>query len=279
MSLVGVAHPNVLGDWYVVTPMNELFGQTVTPYSQKESDFRVGFENDTYVFDIRVMDDGTVNKNMVEALALFSRPISERIYIRYFNLIDRFTDTDLDNWTDEGGTVTLDTDEDTVTLADATSESIMRSDVTDDDTWTDYSFGVRAKATIAERILYMRFFWQDANNYMELGFYPAIEPDVPVGQWGLSQVVAGVPAVLATGNLEQFDLDVNYFFRVVSFVSGANLIIRVYQDENLIVGSPIVLPWAAPQGKVEIACEAGGSYVISDVEVQPYPMDEYYVGP
>ena len=279
VSVIGVIIP-VGSDWFVCAPRSYTFEQTVEPYSDRLSDFRISLENDAYIFDIRVMDDVSVNRDMVTALAKFSRPISERIYIRYFLLIDHFTDIDLDNWTDEGGGVSLDVDIDEVTLSDPVDESIMRSDVSNDDTWTNYSFGIRVRAEVAERTLYMRFFWQDANNYMELGFYPATEPHVPVGQWELTKVVAGVPVIVTVGNLEQFDLDVNYFFRIVAFLSNGDLILRGYQDENLLFDGPISpSPWALPQGKVEIACQAGGSYVVCDVEVHSYPMEENYIGP
>lgn len=278
-STTGVVIPYG-SQWYVVAPRDFKFEQTAIPYSDRLSDFRVGFENDAYVFDIRVMDDGSVNRDLISALARFSRPISERIYIRYFNLIDRFTDDDIiDNWTIESGGATLDTDENEVTLTDPTVESVIRSDVSNDDAWSEYSFGVRARISVANKTIYMRFAWQDANNYLELQFVPAAEPTIPVGTWALGAVVGGAPSPIASGDLIQFDLDVNYFFRVVWIHSLGNLVMRVYQDENLLNETTVTSPWTDPKGKVEIGAEAGSTVVVSDVEVHPYPMDEQYVGP
>jgi hypothetical protein len=155
----------------------------------------------------------------------------------------------------------------------------MRTIVSNDDAWTDISFGVRARLSDATKTLYMRFMWQDALNYMELQWVPAVEPAIPAGTWALNAIVAGVSSPVASGNLDWFDLDVNYFFRVVVIHSLGNLVFRVYQDENLLNETTVTEPWADPMGKVEVAAEANSTVIVTDVEVHPYPMDETYVGP
>ena len=281
-SAIGVPY-YFIASWYAILPMDEMLGQTVSPYSTKADDFRVAIDNDVYTFDIKVMDDGSLNRDLTRALARFSRPISERICIRYFWLIDQFNDLDgLDNWTEVSGTIDHDYTTGEVTLADDSEESAIRSDVSNDDEWTDYSFGVRARMGVADTSLYLRFLWQDEDNYMELEFTPAAEPTIPVGTWVLREVVDGTPDELESGDLDQFDLDVDYFFRVVIFMSEYDpdhYIYRIYQDENLLENEYNLCPWDEAVGKVEIACEAAGSAVISNVEVHPYPMDDDYVGP
>jgi phage tail-like protein len=280
-SVLGIARysPAAYVGWYVFAPVNYDFGQTVTPYSELLSDFRVAFNNDAYIFDIRVMDNGTVNRDMVTALARFSRPISERIYIRYLNLIEHFDDDVLGNWTEVEGTVNFDTDANTVTLSDASSLSTIRTDVDGDASWTDYSFGARVNMEISNVSLYLRSMWQDDQNYIELRIVPNADGHALIANWNLYQVVSGTPTVLDSGTLEQCDIGVYYYYRIVAFASNGNLIVRAYHDENLLCESIDTLPWTTLEGKVEISVFNGGSAVVKDVEVHPYPMDEYYVGP
>jgi hypothetical protein len=115
---------------------------------------------------------------------------------------------------------------------------------------------------------------------MEFYATPAAPPTIPAGAWQLRKMVAGTPTIVSFGNMDTYDLNVNYFWRVVVVRSGANLVVRVYQDENLISDKlTAYTPWTNPKGKVEIAAQANCTMTISDVEVHPYPMDEEFVGP
>jgi hypothetical protein len=121
--------------------------------------------------------------------------------------------------------------------------------------------------------------WQDDQNYIELRIVPNADGHALIANWNLYQVVSGTPTVLDSGTLEQCDIGVYYYYRIVAFASNGNLIVRAYHDENLLCESIDTLPWTTLEGKVEISVFNGGSAVVKDVEVHPYPMDEYYVGP
>jgi len=270
-----------LGAWGVSPPLAEYFGQTATPYSTNLEDFRVAYENDSYVFDIRTMDnDGTMNRDMVEAIARFSRPFTERIYVRYLYLIEEFDEDELNNWTEGAGTLTFDADNDEISIESTTlNPAYAISNVDGDDEWISYSFGARCK-NMDKKYIELQFFWQDDENYMYFRATPDTPPAYPAGAWEYGQVVMGVRTPKATGDLDWFDLEVEYYWRVVSFLSeNDTLVTRVYQDENLLSDHTISVPWADTKGKIGIAVDANGEVIVSHIEVHPYPMDSTYIGP
>jgi len=89
-------------NYYVYGPPSYYFGQ-LAGYSLDVDDFRVGFEIDQYVYDICVMDyEETLSHEMCKALAKFERASHERVYIRYYRLIEHF-DEDNAEWTLDSG--------------------------------------------------------------------------------------------------------------------------------------------------------------------------------
>lgn len=264
-------------NYKVRAPANEYFGQTAAPYSVDLDDFRVGFDSDPYIFDIRVVDDGSLNHELIKALARFGRPISERIYIRYYMMIEKFVNDYA--WDIISGTATHSEDDDTITLSDTSDDSSIRNNTSGASDWTDYSVSVKAMSNVASKNFEIRFYLQDSDNYLSLRVNPSTPPTIPAGTWRLGKVVSGVYSSISNGNLDWFDLGVDYFWRVVCVESGSNLIIQLMQDEILLYSGSVALPWSPSKGKIELMCEQSGEVVVTYVDVHSIPMESDFVGP
>jgi hypothetical protein len=263
------------GNYKARSPANEFFGQTAFPYNEDKNDFRVGFDADPYFFDIRIVDDGTINRDLMIALARFGRPISERINIRYYLMIDKFDDSY--EWDEISGTSTFDNEESIVTLGDASSLSIIRNNFVGADEWTDYSLSVKAMNNTVGRYFEIRFYWQDANNYLYFRVTPSAPPSV--GFWAFGRVVAGVLSSLKSGFFSWFDIGVDYFWRIVCVQSGSNLIVQLMQDEILLDSGSYASPWVDPKGRIELVGETNGEVVVSYMDVHSIPMVSDFIGP
>lgn len=273
-------HPST-GNYIAYPILGEVFEQASSSLSDEPANFRTAWESDEYVFDILMEDDGELNRDMVVGLTRFSRPLSERVYIRYYSVIELF-ETD-DFWTTDNGTATFGTNE--VELADVSNVTRLRLTKTGADQFDDYVTIVKMKSGTVEKYSRIYFMYQDIDNTYYLEIEPATPPTIPAGTWSIVQVIAGTPTTLDSGNLDWLDVDVDYVWRIESFTStrpgGEVQIIRVYQDENIIVDvvdDPA--PWSGNVlGTIVLAVEDGGSLTASRVLIHPFPMEFDYVGP
>lgn len=256
----------------------------ISDLSEEPSDFQISSEPGDSTFDILIEDDGDLNRDMVKALAKFSRPLSERIYILYYLLIERFED--VEEWeTDLGTAIYADNQ---VVLGDVAEETRIRLIQTGADEHSDYTVTVKAQFGVVDKYVQIRFMRSSSGDYYFFEITPALPPTIPVGTWRLVRVVSGIgggTTVLDSGNLEWADVDVDYMWRIdcnTSERSGGNIqLIRVYQDENLVVeyaDDPI--PWSGNvHGTVEMVVEDGGDLTVSSVFINSIPMGYDYIGP
>jgi hypothetical protein len=275
----------ISGVYLAYTEDGEDFLQPASSISTEPSNFRVSWEPDDLVSDIIMEDDGTVNRDLVEGLARFSRPSSERMYIRYYNLIELFDDAD--HWTTDLGTATYGTN--LVTLSHVAEDTRIRLTKDGAEDYSDYSVVVKMKCGVIDLYGRIRFMRNASDDYYFFEMTPTT-PISPVGAvvfgtWRIVRMVTGVPTVLDTGTFDWLDLDVDYVWRIDCFLSprvgGDVQIIQVYQDENLlteVVDDPA--PWSSNvKGTVEIVAETAGSITASRVTIHPLPMEYTYVGP
>lgn len=269
-------------DYYVKLPDGYLFEQSLLSITTSISSFRIGFEIDQYVSDILVVDDGELNHAMIQGLARFSRPISERIYIRYYNLIEDF---ELDErWAVQSGTVVHDETAKTVLLNHAANSTEYELDYLDSANWIDYSLNVKAQSQVVAIDSEIRFMYQDSSNYYYLKIVPGTPPVLPAGVLTLGHVVAGADTVLTAVNTDWLDINVDYVWRIDCFSStrpgGDVQIIRVYQDENIMienVDDPQL--WVNTFGTIQLVVAATGQWLVDQISVHPLPMISEYVGP
>jgi hypothetical protein len=146
-------------------------------------------------------------------------------------------------------------------------------------TWDDVYMGVQAKCFVAEKYFEMRLHVEDTLNYAALVVWPNTVPHLPCGTWEIRQVVAGVPVLLASGNLDQFDLEVYYMWRFLHTYEGSDVVYHAYQDENLlgVVTTPNV--WAQTHGSIALLIENSGLVHINKVKVSDFPIPSDFIGP
>lgn len=260
-------------DYFLELPVGYYFGQTVESLPQSVYMFLVGAEPDPYVSDILIEQGGTLTRQAIKGLVRFSRPMSERIYIRYYLIIEGFPN--LDRWSLVSGLAIAVEGE--VTLGDTTATLLICSK-DGADAWENYCAGWRAQSTIVSKAMDLVFMRQSATDYYYVRVVPNPPPTLPAGSWELHQVVSSVDTTLFSGDLDQFDLEVDYYWRVECFVSpwpgGDVQLIRFYQDEVEVfdvVDNPA--PWGGAVGTVGIGVEADGEVIVSRVEVHPLPME------
>lgn len=270
-------------DWWAIMSADYVFGQPSGSLSTEPSNFRASFESDELVFDVLMEDDGELNRDMVVGIVRFYRPQSERVYIRYYNLVERFIN--FDRWDEIQGTATWSESGRYVTLYNASVDTIIQCIIDGSDEWSTYCVHVKMKHSVNEKYSQIRFMVQDTDNYYYLKLIPAEPPSWPPGTWELRRVVSGSDTLLDTGDLEWLDDGVYYFWRIESITSerpgGAVQVLRVYQDENLLVTyDDDPAPWSGnANGTVEIVAEATNTVTVETVYVHPIPMEFDFVGP
>lgn len=247
----------------------DLMGQSAPP-STSLNDYRVGVDPDEFVSDIRIVDDGTLDRDLVENVVRLLRPSSERYFIRYLDFQDTFRETL--RWTVESGSAATDLENGLVTLGDGGSESAIATDETGDSAWTEYQAAAQF-ALGAGSWGELRFYYADASNYY------AVRLDQATGAITLRKVVAGAPSTVAGPfylTPAVLHADLNYFVRVATTDTGAGHQIQVYVDENLLA---TVVDADHSAGKLALAVSTGGEMVARFAELFQFPLESTRIGP
>jgi len=289
MKYMGTGAGNYTGiyydgsDWWAVMAADYIFGQPSGSLSTEPSNFRASFESDELVFDVIIEDDGELNRDKVVGVVRFYRPQSERVYIRYYSLYELFVN--YDRWETTQGTATWSETNKNVVLDDGGVNTIIQCIADGSDEWSSYCVHAQMRHSVNLKYFQIRFMVQDSDNYYYLKLLAPNPPTIPPGIWQLRRVVGGSDSLLATGDLNWLDADVDYFWRIESITSsrpgGEVQVLRVYQDEDLLVTyDDDPAPWSGnANGTVEIVNEAGGELTVSRVYVHPLPMEFDFVGP
>jgi hypothetical protein len=172
--------------------------------------------------NIRVVDDGTLDHELVVALAKLGRPAGERIEVSYIGFLDLFgVDDDLSQWDETDG----------VTVADgkmtlATGESAFANLESSQD-WANY--------VVTARLMGDGVFQAYRTGS---GDYYYAQLDVDFNQILVGVVVAGVPTVLATVNMALYSVmlhdDVHYSLRLELSPEAGQTRFNVYFESALI---------------------------------------------
>lgn len=275
------------GVYYVVLGDDYFFGQELVSATEVEENFTIGFELDQYVYDICVVDDGVISHDLLVSLAQWTRPMSERVYLRYYNLIEDFKKPS--RWDITGFASYHSASEEVMYLIGFNGDEDILLNYLNSANWSDYTVEVKFQfvkynPVPVGRYTEIRFMRQDADNYYYVRLTPSVPPAWPAGTWALGAVIATVDTPLANGTTEWMDYEVNYIWRIDCRTSerpgGDVQIISVYQDENLLVtyvDDPV--SWATAYGTIQIVCEDRGEAIIDLVNCHPLPMESDYIGP
>lgn len=224
-------------------------------------------DKDEYWSNLRIVDDGTLNRTLVEDLAKLMRAGGERIEISYIDFLDLFqTDDDNNQW------LALDGNRGTVSggnlaLTDSTKRERIITQLAASLQWTNYVATWRIKGTTQ---FGGNFYATDASNYY------AAYVDVATNKVQLSKVVTGTISPLANYD---FSVDgvlyanVWYALRVHVGPDTGGTRIRVYLDAVLMIdyldtSSPFTV------GALGFFHLTGGTAEMDDVEMFQLPLDE-----
>lgn len=252
-----------------VVTSEDYMGQTGTP-STSVDDYRVGVDPDEFVSDVRIVDDGSLDRTLVENVVRLLRPSGERYNVRYLDFQDTFRETL--RWEVVSGSAATDLDAGSLTLFDAGADSVVKTDETDDGSWTEYQAAAQFALSDASGWGELRFYYLDESN-----FY-AVRLDPADGSVKLDEVVGGARATLATAYLTPPAIHpgLNYFVRVATTDTGAGHQIQFFVDENLlgtVVGADRV------EGKLALAAETGQTMTVRFAELFQFPLESTRIGP
>jgi|GEM_PF-4716190 len=246
-----------------------LLGQTGSPDTSAQK-YRVGVDPDEYVSDLRIVDDGTLDRTMVEGLVSLFRPHGERIIVRYLDFQDDFRNEIL-AWTEVSGTATNQSSIGRVILSDGAADSVITTDETGDTTWTEIRAGFQLMISDVTKWAEVRFYYTDENNFYAVRLDPT-GPSVK-----LDKVTGGVRTTLDTSTLSVFYTDLFYFIHVqTDDVSGPGHQIKYHLSGNLL-GS--IVDSDHTSGKLAVAAETGQTLTLTLVDMYQNPLESTRIGP
>lgn len=214
-------------------------------------------------YNLRIVDDGSLDRSLVRGCARLTRPLGERVEILYLKALEEFSD--LSQW-DVSGAPAAAVSNGTLPLTDAAAEEVFyNADVLAND-WSGYSVAWRAKQ--AGTGLY-KFYRTGPGDYY------VVEVQTAVGQVVLARYSAGSRAVLATiPTGAGIVADVNYTVRVEVVRENSTNRIRVYVDQTLLYNGT---DDSHATGTIAMAHDAGSTITIDEVEVVPFPVESDYI--
>lgn len=213
---------------------------------------------DEFYTDIRVVDDGNLNRTLVRRILNLMRPISERLRIIYIRAFEDFSFGKGDLTSLVLGSFIQDSD----LKMPAGATEIMETTGSAD--WVDPVLQVRVKVESGDSFG-IRFLVQDSLNYY---FFKI---DVTAQTATLYKVVAGVPSVI--GAPQAVDIWPNSFYVLTVMTDkdtfGGTTLLKTHIDSNLIHE---VNDSQFDKGTFGLESGAGSVCVVSDIEMFLMPL-------
>ena len=216
---------------------------------------------DEFFSDVRVVDEGDLNRTLTLRILNLMRPVSERlrvIYIRFFedfafgkgNLTSQVLGSFIDTVTEE-----LVLPPSAIEICD----SVGNAD------FEDYVLQVRAKIVSGTRFA-VRFLVQDSSNYYQF----VMRSDTQTFE--LYKVVAGVPTALAAPVPAQIFNETYYVLSVIVDLNDVTneVLLRCYQDRNSIFE---VVDTTFTKGTWGVESGAGSTNRLSEIEMFLMPLE------
>ena len=221
-----------------------------------------------YVSNLRVVDDSTLNRTLVDDLVELMRSMGESWEVTYLGLLDRFT-TDGDNtqWEPPPG-YALNVSGGTLSFGQ-TGVYMSTYCIAPNAVWDQAAYSTRLRAEAAATVSMMFHFLDVDNTYY-------VEVTFEEGSSGTSLILgcisSGTPTTLGTADMSAFPLYANVYYthRMVVTDEGSSKRIQVYVDGSEVLdvlhGSPLnygTIGFLVSDGVVEI----------DEVEVVLLPAD------
>ena len=235
--------------------------------------------DDEYRSNLRIADDGTLDRTLTKRILRLMRATGERWDITYLALLDLF-DVEGDDlqWQPLAGASNVPVANGLMTL-DGTAAAVDTFAIVSNASWSDLVLSARIKATVVagpdEIVLRTRRSSDTTptpSDYVEL----AIRPKDGGGELELrTRIASGAVVSVATVSLAAIDFpfleDVFYTVRMTVQQAGASARVQVHIDGALLLDSPtFVAPGA---GTVGFLAGTGAILAVSEVEVFELPVD------
>jgi phage tail-like protein len=220
---------------------------------------------DEYFTDIRIVDDGTLNKILILRILNLMRPVSERINVIFISFFDDFFDG-LGQWVTSTGSLTLTLEQN----MRVEPETFVTTDVLNDNLFQDIVLQVKARILTGDEFDVI-FYYQDSLNYYKLNInYSTL-------QMTLSKLVAGVETVIGSSVTVDIEENVDYIFTIETFTSESlETKINTYLDRNRIhsvTDSNFIM------GKFGLKTYVSTQVLVGEVEMMEYKTDVQTIYP
>jgi len=226
-------------------------------------DLPVDGGRDEYYSNLRIVDDGYLNRTLVRNIVKLMRPVGERYEISYIDFLDLFRIADSSQWVIAEGTVVI--EDGVAKFLDDTQPESMYTSYLASASWEDYVASWRIKGTTngASDSYGAGFYLQDEDN----GY--AVALNTITQSVTLYRVVGGVYTPLVSASYLLFD-DVYNTIRVQVTPEGATNRIKVYVDGNLKINTTND---EYTEGRVGVFHTTGATIQTDEVEMFQLPMD------
>lgn len=183
--------------------------------------------------NVRIVDDGTLNRKLVRNLVKLTRPAGERITISYIGLLDLFTsDGDTSQWTNSVGATTPTVANGMMLIGPTNS---VYANVDGAESWQNYVASVRFRGPF---LIFEVYRTGDGDNYL-------VYVDTGSSQVALFRFLAGTPTPLVLeatydhppGGAWFLSQDLFYTVRVEISPELATNRIQVWLDGNLMIST------------------------------------------
>jgi len=188
---------------------------------------------DEYRSNVRIVDDDTLNRDLVEGLIRLMRASGERIEVSYIDFLDLFTyDGDTTQWVTSVGHQLV-VEGGTASLSNSAQEQMVFASTSKSSQWQSLVSYVRLRGwSISPGATFgVVFCYQDELNHYKVKF------DTNNHSWELAVVELGVETSLANGILAPtigyIWPDVYYGIRVHSITVGTETLIELFFDGQL----------------------------------------------
>lgn len=221
-------------------------------------------DNDENYSNLRIVDNGDLNRDLVTAVAKLMRPCNERVLISYINFLEYFpADYDSSQW--DVDTYELNVLDGAGSLSDDTQAESVVINIEDSEYWKEYVASWRFKATTTGGKSGVLFYASDADN----GY--VLEPQIGTSKLRFYTLNSGVWNY--QGDFEHtytFYSNVYYMITVQITPDGVNnkIIVRVDGTE---LG--FKTDGTFDKGKIGLIHEVSATATIADVELYQMPME------
>jgi len=223
---------------------------------------------DEYQTDVRIVDEGDLDKILIQRILNLMRPVSERINVIFIRFFDDFIDG-IGRFEILQGNASS-TVNNQMQLEPST---IVRTIVSDDDDFRDIVLQVKANDTLAVGgVFSVLFFVQDINNYYEYRI------DTANKRTSIWKIVAGVPTQIGTYVAADLVPKVSYILTITTSYNDVanNTFIKAHVDSNV---THEFVDASFNKGKFGMKTDAATTMQIDEVEMLQLPVDVRRIEP